>query len=557
MLLHLHIRDFAIVPTLEQDFRPGFTAISGETGAGKSILVDALGLLLGARSDAAWVRAGAERAELTAEFDLAANPEARAWLDAQELAQEGGCLLRRTIRANGRSSAWINGTPVTVQQLSKLGNRLVEVHGQNEHVRLARARRQLELLDETGSYHAELARVAEAYEEWHRLDEELRALNKRTALPPGEAEFLRHQLRELEEHALEAEALAALEEEHGLLANADDLLAALAAATSALEDEEAGAQPLLNRALQAIEPHAELDRALTEARDMLRESMINAQEAAATLRAAGERVELNPGRLQELSQTLSTLADLARKHGVRLEELPQVRDTIAERLLGAEQAVQRLGQLEEERSAALARYRDAAAELGKYRRTHSRQLAGAVETIMKDLGMAGGRFQVELVSDPEAAPGRLGDDRARILVSANSGTPPAPLSKVASGGELSRISLAIKVVTSGGGGRVQVFDEIDAGVGGDTANAVGRLLSEAAAGGQALCVTHLAQVAVRADQQLQVSKREQDGGTAVDARLLEAGERVEEIARMLGGQVSEQSRAHAREMLEAARSTLQ
>jgi DNA repair protein RecN (Recombination protein N) len=557
MLLHLNIRNFAIVPELEQDFLPGFTAISGETGAGKSILVDALGLLLGDRSDASWVRAGMGRAELSAEFDVANNPEARAWLNRNELSDYGQCLLRRTIRDNGRSSAWINGTPATVAQLSELGNLLVEVHGQNEHVRLTGRRRQLELLDQGGAYRGQLDAVREAFEAWKLLREQLQAMETQTALPPAEADFLRHQFKELERVALPAEQVAELEQEHRVLANAGDLLEALAAADEALDNEQAGALHQLATALGHIDSYRDMDKDITDAARMLDEALVVAQEAGSSLRRALNRIDLNPERLQETAAALSALGGLARKHGVRLEELEAVRDRIAQRLALAEDSAGQREQLGKQLAAAEKAYREAATALSAARRKHARALASQVATVMAELGMAGGQFHIELAHDSQAQPGALGDDRAEILVSANAGLPPAPLSKVASGGELSRISLAIKVVSAAADGRTQVFDEIDSGVGGDTANAVGRLLKKAAGKGQALCVTHLAQVAVRADQQLQVMKQASSDSTEVAARLLDDTARVEEIARMLGGKVSAQSRAHAQEMLEAARNTLQ
>lgn len=351
--------------------------------------------------------------------------------------------------------------------------------------------------------------------------------------------------------------MAELEQEHRVLANAGDLLEALAAAHEALDDDQAGALHILASALGHIEAYRDMDKDINEAARMLDEALVVSQEAGNSLRLALNRIDLNPDRLQETAATLSSLGGLARKHGVSLEELETVRDRIGERLALAENFAGQREQLASQLGAAEKAYREAAAALSAARQKHARALAKQVATVMAELGMAGGKFHIDLSSDTQAQPGALGDDRAEIRVSANAGLPPAPLSKVASGGELSRISLAIKVVSAGGGGRTQVFDEIDSGVGGDTANAVGRLLKKAAEGGQALCVTHLAQVAVRADQQLQVLKQASSDSTEVATRLLDDKARIEEIARMLGGTVSAQSRAHAQEMLEAARSTLQ
>lgn len=555
MLLHLHIRNFAIVPALEQDFAPGFTAISGETGAGKSILVDALGLLLGARSDAGWVRSGADRAELNAEFSLAANAAAADWLREHELADGESVLLRRTIQAGGRSRAWVNGTPVTVAQLADLGNLLVEVHGQNEHVRLAGAGRQRALLDRTGDYDAALADVDKAFETWRRAEDTLRELAEGAALPPSELEFLKFQLDELEAQDLDPEVIGDLEQEHRLLSSSGELVSTLEHCGELLENDQAGATAQLAAVLTALEPYLDLKADIREARRMVDEALINAREAAGTLAAVAAGVDLDPARLRGVTSKLSSLGDLARKHGVELEGLAEVRDRLTTRLDQAAHFDERREELEHAVAQALSSYDKHARRLSKKRSGHAATLSKAVEKLMGELGMAGGRFLIDIEHVPDGPPSPTGRDSVTMRVSANPGIDPAPLAKVASGGELSRISLALKVATADGGARTQVFDEIDSGVGGDTANAVGELLKAAAAGGQALCVTHLAQVAVRADQQLKVTKQAEAKDTSVDASVLGGDDRVEEIARMLGGKVSEQSRAHAREMLQAGDKT--
>lgn len=551
MLKHLDIRNFAIIPSLALDFQPGFTAITGETGAGKSILVDALGLLLGARSDATWVRQGAERAELTAEFDLAGNAVAQAWLTETELDGDGDCLLRRSIAANGRSRAWVNGTPVTVAQLNALGERLVEIHGQNEHVRLATPAQQFRLLDGSGNYQEELQAMREAHANWRELDQRNAELREQAGLSQEEADYLKFQLKELEAQALDPAALEALEQEHRKLASGGAFLEDLEHGAAWLEGEEAGAEQALQSALQALERHRKLDPAVDEACTMLDSALINVREVVAAIRQAQESMDLSPERLEAVEAQLSDLADLARKHRVPMEELPGVRDALAERLEAAEGFEARREQLEADCARALAAYRKAAAALSKARKTQAAKLSAAVQELMGELGMAGGVLDFGLYTDPEGPPSARGDDRLDLQVSANPGVAPGPLAKIASGGELSRISLAIKVAAiRGRGARTQVFDEVDAGIGGDTANAVGRLLRTLADHGQALCVTHLAQVAVCADQQLQVRKQARENRTEVDTALLDEAQRVDEIARMLSGKLSDQSRKHAREMLE-------
>jgi len=558
MLLHLQILDFAIIPSLDLEFSPGFTAISGETGAGKSILVDALGLLLGDRSDSQWVRAGADKAELSAEFTIADNSEALAWLQAQELDQNHDCLLRRSIAANGRSRAWINGTPVTVSQLAELGNLLVELHGQNEHVQLTGPGRQLQLLDQTGHYAGNLRTVAESWTVWRDAERRYRELREAAAVPAGELDLLRHQLKELDAEDLTAESIAETEQEHRILAQGESLLQALDQAMGTLDDENGGVGTGISRAASALERFARDSRPIDDALRMLQEARINCQEAVSTLSQAAEKVDLSPERLEQVSARLDRLGDLSRKHRVELEALASVREELRARLDRAELFESRRNSIEADCANALKDYRNAALQLSGQRIEHAGTLSGRVRELMQELGMAGGQFSFEVTHDPERTPSVTGDDRVIMKVSANPGIPPAPLSKIASGGELSRISLAIKVACMGSAAhsRTQVFDEVDAGVGGETANAVGRMLQATARHGQALCVTHLAQVAVRADQQLQVSKRSGGEQTEVDTRPLGAEERVEEVARMLAGNVSAQSRAHAREMLESAGSAL-
>ena len=556
MLSHLHIKDFAIIPSLALDFQDGFTAITGETGAGKSILVDALGLLLGERSDSSWVRQGASKAELTAEFLLIKNTPAAMWLNDAGLESDDQCLLRRAIAGTGRSRAWINGTPVTLQQLSELGRLLVEIHGQNEHVRLTQPAQQFQLLDGSGDYTKQLSEVYESFSCWKKLQDEFDQLKQQSGISPAEAEYLRFQLQELESHAISASAIKELEQEHRKLAQGGALVEALDFSSTALDAEDSGIQAVIQNILARLEPYRNLDAAIDESARMLSEAAINCQEAANGVRQANERIDLSPERLDLVSGQLGVLADLGRKHQVRMEELEAVRDKLLDRLASTEDFELHRAEMETRCSTALDQYRKLAVKLSKSRARHAKKLSASVSSLMGELGMAGGVLQIQNQHDPELRPSARGDDVIEILVSANPGVAPGPISKVASGGELSRISLAIKVAASSGNTiSTQIFDEVDTGVGGETANAVGRLMQKLASDSQALCVTHLAQVAVCADQQIQVRKETQENLTAVDTSILDEIERVDEIARMLGGRVSDQSRKHAFEMLSAARPT--
>jgi len=556
MLNHLHISNFAIVPTLDLDFRPGFTAITGETGAGKSILVDALGLLLGERSDAAWVRPGSERAELSAEFSLENNAEARDWLEEMELAAGDTCLLRRTIAPGGRSRAFINGSPVTVAQMQSLGQLLVEIHGQNEHMRLTRTVEQFRLLDDSGDYADALEAVQTACSEWQQAKRELDALERDVSVSPAELEFLNFQLAELQQFDLSAEALESLQTEHDRLAAGGSLLDALNATLELLDpessDDREGINSSLNAALGKLKYFSALDKHISDACGMLQEAAVNCSEAVNSLRAARDRVDLSPARLENLSQTLGELHDLARKHHVRMEGLEQVRHSLAARIDSASGSEERRSRLQADLQHRLARYRTCARTLHDRRRGQAAKLSQRVTALMSELGMAGGTFELAVTLDEQARPSPRGDDEVQISISANPGLPPGPLNKIASGGELSRISLAIKVAASNGSEAVtQIFDEVDAGIGGATANAVGRLMKRLSGSGQALCVTHLAQVAVCATHQLQVRKATGVDTTNVDTRLLDEAGRVDEIARMLSGNISAQSRAHAIELLDS------
>ena len=552
MLRQLTIRDFAIVDALELDFAEGFTAVTGETGAGKSIMVGALAMLLGERASASSVRDGAERAELIAEFDVTAHPSASQWLNDEAMDANGDCLLRRVITAAGRSRAWINGTPVTVAQLQSLGEHLVELHGQNQHLKLGERPEQLSMLD-TGDDATDAAEaVAQSFEQWLDAKHALDALTA-TDDDGADLDYLAFQRAELEHIELEPDAIAALDEEHARLSRMGELQSAIAAGTAALDGDD-GADRRLGEAMQALQPVGELASAVAEALRLVEEARINAREASASLSAALSDGDEDPRRLDELEQRIQRLHDLSRKHRVRPEELAAVRDQLSERIDKLTDIDRLRAEAETTVETRLAQYRAVAEELHAERTARAKTLQTRVNEMLAELGMTGDGFEIRVERDAQRRPSRRGDDRVQFNISANPGTPPAPLSQVASGGELSRISLALRVAAAGSSqGRIQVFDEVDAGIGGDTANAVGRLLATLADGGQAVAVTHLAQVAACAHQQVRVDKLAGDDTTRVSARRLDASDRVDEIARMLSGRISDQSRAHAAELLNEAR----
>ncbi|MGH8033798.1 MAG: DNA repair protein RecN [Lysobacterales bacterium] len=553
MLTLLQIRNFAIIETLDLELKPGFSAITGETGAGKSILVDALGLLLGGRADSSAIRAGSDKAELTAEFSLDAGSDALEWLRQAELDDGDCCLLRRVISESGRSRAWINGTTVTLNQLQGLGECLVEIHGQNEHVRLVQTSEQFRLLDGDADCAAALETVGQSFADWHAGEQAIAALDSEVPLTAGEMELFRYQINELESVALSPEAYGELHTEHQMLAKGGDLVACLQSVLDTLEADQTGVGTALHHSIEHLGRYAPLDRAVADAVGTLKEAAINCEEARSSLQSALSRIDLSPARLEQLENHLVRLHDLARKHRAEPGQLRETLQRLRERyeLAGTQQ--ERLQVLRERQEALLREYRVAAVKLHDTRHTRALTLSRSVSDLLPVLGMEGGVFELRLQHEPDGSPSRRGDDRLELLVSANPGMPPGSLRKVASGGELSRISLAVKVAASSGrNAPSQVFDEVDAGIGGETANSVGRLLQSVARGGQALCVTHLAQVAVCADQQFRVIKNAAGQLTEVEASLLDERERVDEIARMLGGRLSEQSRAHARELLSSA-----
>ena len=554
MLSHLQLRDFALVESLEVDLYPGLTVLTGETGAGKSILVEALALALGNRADSTMVRPGAARADITVTASLDAQPAARAWLAAQELEDEEECVLRRIIGSDGRSKAFINGRAVTRRQLMELGRLLVDIHGQHEHQSLLRRDFQLQLLDDYAAHPELLAAVASAYERLQALARERDELERLG--PGGDAlELLRYQLEELQAQALDRETLTALEEEYRRLSHAGDLLETAQRAVDRLEADEQGLQAGLVRIVHELQALLRHDSRLEAPVALLESAQIQLQEAADELRHYVQALDLDPARLQEVERRLSRLHDLARKHRVRLEALPELYQSLAQHYESLVSADQRRQALSAELATAEKAYLQAAEALRQSRRQAAGELAAQVVQHLQRLGMAGGTLEVQLTPLPAAQRSARGLDQVDFLVSANPGQPPRPLSKVASGGELSRISLAIHVVTAQrrGGIPTLIFDEVDVGVGGHIAEVVGRELKQLARHRQVLCITHLPQVAAQGQQHLRVRKRNAGRKTHIEIEPLEGEARQEEIARMLGGsRITARTRAHAQEMIESA-----
>jgi len=553
MLSRITIRNLVIVRSLDLDLRRGMTAFTGETGAGKSILIDALGLALGEKADSGMIRAGADQAEISVGFDLEDDSPALDWLAQHDLAADGECLLRRVLVRNGRNRAYINGIPTPQALLRELGDRLVDIHGQHAHQSLLHAAAQRQLLDAYAGLRAEVRELAQLYQSWRSTLDQLASLRQAGDDRASRLDYLSYQIRELEDVAIGCDDLADLEAEQARLAHAERLLGDSATVLEALDDDEPSIRSSLDHASGVLTTLAELDPSLVEARDLLETAGIQIEEAVGVLRRYQDRVELDPERLQQVDAQLGGLHDAARKHRVDpdklMDLLQRLRDE-AQALANADHDLIRLQHAVDETEKA---YLNAAARLSTARRKAAEALSGAVTASMQTLGMRGGRLRVACEADNQR-PGPSGIDRVTFLVAANPGQPEAPLSDVASGGELSRISLAIQVATANCGSvPTLIFDEVDVGIGGAVAEIVGQLLRRLARDRQVLCVTHLPQVASQAHHQLRVHKMTDGKTTETGIDCLDEDARVDEVARMLGGvDITEQTRRHAQEMIERA-----
>ena len=556
MLMNLQVRDFAIVDRIDIEFEPGMIVLTGETGAGKSILVDALGLVLGERGSAQLVRDGAKRAEFAAEFDVSSLPVVATWLDEQALDLEDECLLRRVINADGRSRAFINGNSVPLSQLKALGDLLLDIHGQHFHQSLGRRDIQRELLDHFGGLLDDRAIVATHYIEWKALSDRVVELTSAEADRASRLDLLTFQLQELDSLALEDGEVDALGSERQKLQNSGKLAEGVSRALDGLFDREVGnANSLVADALRSVEQLVEFDRSLEPVLEMLNSASIQVTEAADTLRRYSEAIDMDPARRDWVEERLDAIQTISRKHRVSADELPELVDSMRAEHDELSRAEERGRELEELAAAARTEYLKHAKSLSKARRKAASGFAAAVTDAMHGLGMPGGVFQVGLTALKEDAARSWGLDQIEFLISANPGQAPQSLAKIASGGELSRMSLAIQVIASDGSAiPTMVFDEVDSGVGGGVAEMVGRRLQELGANRQVLCVTHLPQVASLADQHFRISKVTDGKSTRTRVSPLAEDERIEELARMLGGvEITRKTLEHAAEMLAGAR----
>ena len=551
MLRRLIIRDFVIVDRLELEFEAGFGTLTGETGAGKSILLDALGLALGDRGDASTVRGGQDRADIAAEFDLPEGSPLVAWLAESDLpADDDLVLLRRVVDSGGRSRAWINGVPVTLTQLREAGEWLADIHGQHAHHALLRGDAQRALLDAHAGAAPVAAEVAELHRAWQRIARQREAADSDAAATQRQRELLVWQIEELDQLGFRAEEWAELDAEQRRLGHAASLIDGSAEALGAIADGEVSVASMLGHVAARVESMSALDPELDEVRGLIASALIQVDEAAHGLRRYQERLDLDPARLQEVEARIAAITDIARKHRVSPEALPESLAAWRAELLELEERADP-GRLAAAEAQARSKWEATAKKLSALRAPAAARLSKEVTEAMQSMAMAGGSFEVALL--PREQGGSHGLEDVEFRVAANPSQPRRPLAKVASGGELSRIGLAIQVMTSRDAATpTLIFDEVDVGIGGAVAERVGQLLQRLGQDRQVLCVTHLPQVAACADWQWNIAKGQRDGEVLSVVTPLDRSGRVEEIARMLGGlNMTETTLQHASEMLGA------
>jgi len=557
VLRYLQIRDFAIIDAVEIEFGPGLTVLTGETGAGKSIIVDALELLCGSRAGADVVRAGADRADITATVDITSTAgELRHILGEQSIESAGELLLRRVVGSDGRSRAWLNGQSVPLQVLASVAGLLFEIHGQHEFQSLVRPATQRGLVDTYGRLESLASQVRAAHSVWLALLNRSIELDSAASERSSRLDLLRYQLHEIEVLQLKPGEIAELKDEHGRLANRGRLIEAARGALECLyEADGATAHTLIAKSIAALRQASTVDTQLAPLSLLLEEAAIRVKDAGHSLLQYLDALELDPQRADTIERRLAAVEELARKHRVTPEALPDKQAEITAQLAGLENAAADVGTVRTQLAAATASFQELARQLSGRRDAAARALAKEISAHMQELGMGGGRFLIDVVAAESAEPAPHGFDRVEFRVSTNPGQPPRAIAKVASGGELARLSLAVQVSCAGSAASCMVFDEVDNGIGGAVAEIVGRELRQLGEQAQVLCVTHLPQVAAQGHQHLRVAKLTDGRSTSISVARLAAEERVDELARMLGGiEITPRARAHANEMLAAVAS---
>lgn len=551
MLTHLSVDNYAIAEHIDAEFVSGMTVVTGETGAGKSILLDALGLALGGRADAAAVRAGAERADIHAAFDIAKIKDAKAWLEQRDLLAGDECLLRRVVTSEGRSRGYINGQPATLQDLKTVGEMLIDIYSQHAHQSLLQRAQQRKLLDAFAGTDVLADNIKTIAQRFASLSEKIAQLDAHRDEHNARVQLLSYQIDELDKLNLSAGELDELESEQRRLANGEQILRNSQHALALCREGEINVVNILNQALKSLGDLDAKQPAIDAAEQMLGSALIQVEEASHELQHYVDQFELDPTRLHDIENRLDAIYDIARKHRVQAPALSALHAQLRDELNSIAGGDEQLDKLRDELRTLQNDYDKIASELSKRRQQAAQKLQKHVEKQLQALAMNGCRFSVALTERAQMQPHAHGREDIEFLISTNPGTPAQPLNKIASGGELSRISLAIQVVTAQTTATpTLVFDEVDVGIGGAVAEVVGNLLRELGSRGQVLCVTHQPQVASKGHQHFSVEKITEKKSVRTQLRKLADAEKIEEIARMLGGiNVTAQSRAHAKEML--------
>lgn len=553
LLKHLHIRDFAVIEELDIPFKDGMTVFTGETGAGKSIMVGALGLVLGDRSDSSIVRTGCERTEITAIFDIDNEGDIPPILAEQGIDYENELILRRVINTDGRSRAYVNGSSVPVQLLRTLGDCMVDIHGQHAHQSLLKAAVQRNMLDGFGNHPQQVNDVMDAWKVWHATELELQALSPENRDRDAQISLLQYQIQELEALNPGESTFSAIEEEYSRLSNANQLLEVCQQTLQQLSDDEHSIQNQVSRNLSELQDILKIDQSLSSVTELLNGATIQIGEASDELRHYLDTLDLDPERLKVVEDRLGALHEMARKHKIRPETLADHLISLKDELHKLENSEARFKELLKLQESSIENYYQAATRLSQCRLHAAKLLSVNISKKLNKLGMPGGKFSIRISEIEKNTPLINGMDKIDYLVSLNPGQSLQPLSKVASGGELSRISLAIQVTASQDKGiPTLIFDEVDSGIGGGVAEIIGKLLHSLSDKRQVFCVTHLPQVASQGDHHLQVTKATHAGTTLTRVSELNEEERIDEIARMLGGvKITEQTLAHAKEMFKS------
>ena len=550
MLRSLQIRNFAIIDEIDITFNDDMTVLTGETGAGKSILIDALSLVLGERGSSNLIRNKEKRAEYTAEFEITNNSHALNWLIEKSLDNENECILRRTISPDGKSRSFINGNTVNLQSLKSLGDLLVDIHGQHFHQSLCKKNVQRDLLDHFGGLSVTKNKIKRIFNEWKELSDQLSKMIEGNTNKEDRIDLLSFQLKELDELALISGEYDSLNSEFKKISNIEKINKGINSLIDCLQSNEiTNVEQMLNDSIKNIDTLATFDNSLEETKNLLSEAEINVSEAIGNLSRYGESIDYDNQKSREIEERINTIISLSRKHRVDPDELIDTKIQIEKELNELNNSQSSIDEAERHLSDLRKKYDDLASELTKKRSDSAKKLSRLVANSMNELGMAGGIFEAEIAASNNIS--QHGNDDITFHISANPGQKPQPLSNIASGGELSRMSLAIQVITSNGTNiPTMIFDEVDSGIGGAIAEVVGNKLKDLGQNKQVLCVTHLAQVASKGSSHIRINKLTDNKKTKIYASKLNSDERIEEIARMIGGiELTEKTREYAKEML--------